>query len=74
MDCPFQIGTLFILLVVSAKSKDFPRSARLAGTIEVEGRPTTVLIAGNYTVEKADGLITLTMIPAQVWQLMAMLS
>ena len=42
--------------------------ARLAGSFEIVGHPTTGRIGGNYTVEKADGLITLTMIPAQGWQ------
>lgn len=41
---------------------------RLAGNFEIEGHPSTGRIAGNYTVEKNDGRITITMIPAQGWQ------
>lgn len=41
--------------------------ARHAGRLEIAGHPSTGRIAGNYTVEKQDGVITITMIPAQGW-------
>ncbi len=42
-------------------------AARVEGNFEIAGHPSTGRIAGNYTVEKKDGVITITMIPAQGW-------
>jgi hypothetical protein len=41
--------------------------ADLAGSFEIEGHPSTGRIAGTYTVEKRDGHITITMVPARGW-------
>ncbi len=43
-------------------------AARLEGNFAIEGHPSTGRIAGNYAVRKMDGVITITMIPAQGWQ------
>jgi hypothetical protein len=42
-------------------------AVRVEGNFEIEGHPSTGRIAGTYTVEKNDGHITVTMIPAQGW-------
>lgn len=42
-------------------------NTRLAGNFEIEGHPSTGRIAGEYAVEKKDGVITIIMIPAQGW-------
>ena len=43
-------------------------AARFEGKFEIEGHPSTGFIAGDYSVEKQDGLITITMIPTGGWQ------
>ena len=40
---------------------------RLAGNFEIEGHPSTGRIAGEYAVEKKDGVVTITMVPTQGW-------
>ena len=39
----------------------------IAGKFEIEGHPSTGRIAGRYTVEKTDALITLKMVPSRGW-------
>jgi hypothetical protein len=41
--------------------------ARREGRFEIEGHPSTGRLAGNITIEKTGGRITITMIPAQGW-------
>lgn len=42
--------------------------SRHQGNFEIEGHPTTGRIGGNYTVEKGDDQVAITMIPSQGWR------